>query len=232
MNDDRTKAERRLSAMAWWVAATLARRNDRLLVWHSRPLDGFYDCLGVREAEPLQIGTAIEMNRHHGSVHMHNGPEWTPVALGELLLADEPMALVQQIETAAAWTPGARRTTPRSLAYRVIARVLQSLVDERQDWDAELTRPSADGGLFRDAALVEDFPFGREMLATVPQEGRTTFAPFEHVWVLLRGGEPMALVDTLGRVATRDGVTHMMPIYASHRRLEPVIHAALGDVLP
>ena len=83
-----------------------------------------------------------------------------------------------------------------------------------------------------DPSLKRSFELGEHLLSTVPQES-TKPAPWEHIWFLTRGGTPVALLDATGRAVTHRGMVDMMaPYQQCGRRLEPVVHGALGHLLP
>ncbi|MCH1883958.1 hypothetical protein [Agrococcus sp. ARC_14] len=218
------------------MAATLARRNSRLIVWNHFPLDGFYDCLGVRDGELSDFEVRVDLNRNGGSVHVHSEQPWQPVALHTLLTADEPFDVIKLVEKVTAWPMGRRATTPRSLTYRVIAQVLQSQVDDRHRWDARLVVPREMWGYnasYPEPNVLDGFAEGREMLATL-SPGRTKFHPWENLWVIFRDEQPVAVLDTDGRIVIGNRpIASMMPIYLQNgRRIAPVIAQTLAAVLP
>lgn len=233
---ERTKAWHRANALAWWVAATLARRNSRLIVWEHHPKDGFYDCLGLRDGELSHLGIRSDVNRGGGSVHVHGEPMWSSEPLHALLSAAEPLEIVKKVEQQARWQSGRRATTGRSLTYRVIAQVLQSLVDDRHHWDVRQIRDRDHWGYgeaYPEPAVLDGFARGRQLLETLPRGG-SMFHPWENVWLLTRDDEPVAAFDTEGRVVVGDQpVAPMMPMYeAAGRRIFPVIARTLGEMLP
>lgn len=231
-----TKAWQRASALSWWIAATLARRNSRLLVWNHFPLGGFYDSLGIRDGELSDFGVTVDLNRNGGSVHVHGERSWQPVTLHTLLSADEPFEVIERVEGVAAWHVGRRATKPRSLTYRVIAQVLQSQVDDRHRWDARSIAPEemwGYGASYPEPDVLDGFAEGRALLATLTP-GRTGFHPWENLWVLSRDEQPVAVLDTDGRIVIGDRpIASMMSIYQqSGRRIAPVIAQTLAAVLP
>jgi hypothetical protein len=121
-------------------------------------------------------------------------------------------------------------TTPTTLVYRIITRVLASLVDDRDVWNARW-------GLYD--TLDEDTTVHHPAL----DEFRTTEETMEahdydvnsgDFWVVERGSRAVACLDTLGQLHTRDAEPlELIPIYRSNRRsLTATIGLAMGRLLP
>lgn len=230
-------ARRLQIAQSWWIASELARRHSHLFIVEHHPLGGFYDSLGMVDLNRDKTSSVVDINRP-GSVHIHSSGEWEPISLSEALSLESPHEVVKRVEVATGWgsPTSAPKTTARSLTYRVIARVLASMVNDQHMWDARTGwRPTGDesslGGMQAHEGL-DKFPLAKYLAHSLPSLGLIG-EPFIHVWILKRNDEPVALLDTAGRVVTKSGYRELLPTYRHHgRNLTRTIADALGDVLP
>jgi hypothetical protein len=219
-------------ARSWWLASELARRNRKLYVYEYHPGGGQYDCLALvrREQGPTSV---IDLNRA-GRLHVHQ-PETATVATWlDVVNATDPHQVVKALERAARLQPvSGLPTTPELLTYRVIARVLASVVDDRHTWDARCEAHDTTGGMGSGpCGYLEHFPRAGAAVREFPALGRP-LEPDSHVWALLRDDEPVALLDIHGTVYTRTATVDLMPAYRTHgSNLTRTIATVLGDVLP
>lgn len=215
-------------AQSWWIASELVRRHPHLLIVEHHPM-GFYDSLGIIDLKSDNRDPVVDINRP-GSVHVHSSDEFESIGLVEALSFSNAHTVVKRVETAARWgTPAiSPKTTARSLSYRVIARVLASMVNDRHEWEIRSEWWGDDP--FR--SDLEALPFAHHLANTAPKLGIQA-EPFSQLWVLKRDHSPVAIFDSVGRVVTESGYRELLPIYRrTNRSLTWVIADALGDVLP
>lgn len=221
------------AAQSWWIASELARRHPHLFIVEHHPMDGHYNSLGLVDLNADKHAVVVDINRP-GSVHVHQSGAFIPIGMPQALSFDNAHDVVKRVELAAHWgepttTP---KTTARTLTYRVIARVLASMVNDRHQWDVvtewddnEWNESSANGHF-------ESIPLARYLIDTAPSVG-VFGEPWVHFWALQRDGKTVAMLDTAGRVATASGCRELLPSYRNvNGSLTRVIADALGDVLP
>lgn len=221
-------------AQSWWIGSELARRNN-LELYEMHPGGGMYDNLAlVRRTSHGSFEALVSLNRH-GSI---SGPEGRrPTSWSEVFAAQDPHAVVHQIEASAGLGPSSRpSTTRRALAYRVIAHVLGSVVDDRHRWDARMgfLDTSNEDGCAPLPALERQFPGAVRHAERLPRS-MPFGEPWRHLWILLRDSAPVAVISDDARVFSShvEESVDLMHLYtAAQRRLRPVVDRALGDLLP
>lgn len=228
-------ARRFVIAQSWWIASEIVRRNPTLLLIETHPGGGQYDCLSLIRRTSTETTTLIDLNRA-GSLHVHHGPSGhMTLTWQEALAADGGHDVVRHLEKAAGLDPApkAPATSPRVLTYRILARILTSLVDDRHVWDArncQLDSSGMDAIATRQAELLQ-FPSVIESL----RDGRPDelFArPGYRFWTLLRDAKPVAVFDTDGRLHLPDRPpSELLPAYNRSRSLTAVVGETLGHVL-
>jgi hypothetical protein len=233
-------AARFVIAQSWWIASELARRNN-LEVHEVHPGGGMYDVLAVARITPDGPSSErLEMNRV-GSLHIFPDKigwmTWSAV-----LATDDPHDVVHRVEAALGLHPSPKPvTSPRALTYRVIARILTSLVDDRNRWDARMgvyVTTGYGGGPRQE--IDEHFPHALDHVRRLPTLPSWD-GPHRHLWILgyaldndLKAHRVAVLSDDAhlflpGKKPTVD----LMALYtANGRRLSATVHAALGRVLP
>jgi len=231
-------APRFVIAQSWWLASELARRND-LEVYEMHPADGMYDILAVgRITQDGFGGEHLKMNRE-GSLHLF--PDrigW--MKWGEVFSAEDPHDIVHRIEAALNLRPMYKPITkPRTLTYRLIARVLTSLVDDRHRWDARMgfLDTSGYGGGPRHQ-VDELFPNALDHVQHLPN--LPPWSRRRHLWILgydidSPKPHPIAVLsdDANLFLPGKKGTVDLMDRYnANGRHLNATIHAALGRLLP
>lgn len=126
-------SQRLIVAKSWWIASEIARRHPELQIIETRPYEGADDnlCLVHPRADPeLEL---IRLDRL-GAL------EATPlggIGWDDVIAEEDPHAIVRALEKWAGLAEplSAPPTTPPILVYRIIARVLTSLVDDRHVWN-------------------------------------------------------------------------------------------------
>lgn len=123
---------------------------------------------------------------------------------------------------------------PRVLTFRVITRVLASLVDDRHEWDARNGQLDSSGMDATDVHQPELQRFPTAVDALRDRRPDDLFGrPGHRFWTLLRDAEIVAVFDTDGRLHLPDRPpSELLPVYKRSRSLTAVVGETLGDVLP
>lgn len=237
-------AQRFVLAQSWWIAAELTRRHPELLVHEMHPGGGQYDVLAVFAPPYDAAGARVMLNRAGTmQVHAHDGHNGVPdIALigtwADALSARSPHAVIKQIEDVAQLNAltKAPSSTPRALAYRFIATLLTTAVNDRHHWDArnEFIDSSRDWwpGDPEINGFMDAFPEVQHDFASTPEIG-IWHEPESHFWAILRDQIPVAVVSIEGRLYRQDRHFDLVDEYANHgRRMLSVVAGALGDLLP
>lgn len=210
-------APRFSQAQAWWIASELCRRNAELSTFESFPLDGFYHGLQV---------SSSPADSHHlfmnflGGIHLlpadrpHERFGWDLA-----LAAESPHEVIRRIESTMSWSrPLPSATTRRSLTYRTIAAVINSLVNDQAPWTATLFGVPSD-------VPAQDFQ-GLASAVRTPATSPITY------WALRAGDETRAILHTGGWLFDRETAPlDMMAAYRKRRRVEDVLAATLNLAL-
>lgn len=230
-------ADRFLTAQMWWLASELVRRHPHLRI-SGVEVDEGGRLLIVHDE---QDGMSIQWDLVGGCKFLVNGVV-NKISWIEMMAALSPHEIVKRIEVATGLgipkaTP---ETTPRALAYRVIASALATAVDDRHEWYAvpapillDVDPDDADRyfGNFP-SAIEARTGYERETEAKLDagSHGLYFFQPF---WAVLRDLEPIAIFDAAGVAHTIMGATELMPVYDNiHRNLTITTVQVLGPYLP
>lgn len=125
----------------------------------------------------------------------------------EALRAESPHATVKMIENVSGLgipddTPA---TTPYSVMFRVIARTLAMLVDDRHSWDVRSELYHSDDARTTYARrYAEQFPTAGDSIGRMLLEN---IDPNLNFWALLRDNSPVGVFDTYGIMHRSDGDT-------------------------
>ena len=225
-------ASRFIIAQSWWIASELVRRHPKLGLAETHPCSGMYDCLSLFATDGKHRTTLIDLNRV-GSTHIHVNPDFEPLTWEEVHETTDPHESIRRIEAGT----GLKRpsptppTSPAALSYRVIARVLASMVNEKDPWDVRNEQLDSSISEGKPRGYVAGFPRAAE-LAKVPHPG-DVWAPGYQYWALLRAEQPVAILDTSGRVFLPDKQYDLNQLYKQGgRSITELIHRTLGEVLP
>lgn len=228
-------ARRFVLAQSWWIASEIVRRNPALLLIETHPGGGQYDCLSLIRRTPSATTTLIDLNRT-GRAHVHVTDDFKPIPWTEAIAASGGHDVVHSLEQAAGLNPPAKAqpTGPRVLTFRVIARVLASLVDDRHEWDARNVQLDSSGMDAMDSHRPELLQFPTVVEALRDKRSDDLFGrPGYRFWTLLRDGKPVAVFDIDGRLHLPDQPpSELLPAYKRTRSLTAVIGETLGHVLP
>lgn len=235
-------APRYKNAAYWWIVSELIRRHPYLELRETYPMDGFYDCLTL--VGPGTRGNVhIDFNRL-GSIHIH--PDLIHfLEAGEIMKSSDPHRSVRRIEEAAGLVPPSKTppSSPRTITLRLMARLMNFLVNDRAAWQIQMLAPEATGHaislldtpefaagkspLPRVFSRLEDFHAFLESSRFTQQAGPGRF------WAVRRDNDVVAVFDTDGVVHTASARTALRPLYARmNRNLTQTMAAALADVLP
>ncbi|MFG1636984.1 TY-Chap2 family putative peptide chaperone [Pseudonocardia alni] len=223
-------------AQSWWLASELVRRHPHLLVLETHPGGGQYDCLTLVERGSVAPVGLLQLNRA-GRMHVepHLG-QFEPVEWIEMLTTDDGHSALRTLEQRAGLRPPVPRapaTGPHTLSYRVLARILASLVDDRHAWDVRNGQLDSSGYGGGPRPGLDRFPSVREGLCDV-RASDLLGEPAYRFWLLLRAEDAVAVLDTDGRVhfTDRDPV-ELLPVYRENgSRLTTLVGRVFGHVLP
>ncbi|WP_168625665.1 hypothetical protein [Cryobacterium sp. BB307] len=231
-------ADRFLYAQIWWIASELVRRHPHLRISGVEVDEG--DRLVIVHDE--QDAMSIQWDLVGGCKYLVDG-QVKAISWIQMMAASNPHEIVKRIEVGTGLgvpkaTPG---TTPRSLAYRIIASALNAAVNDRHDWYAVPAPMQVDEDpLYPASSLFTSFPttvearqgYADAALQQLEGTGRGVYF-FQPFWAILRDLEPVAIVDAAGVSHTKIGATPLLPVYESlDRNLTLTMARVLGPHLP
>ncbi len=227
-----------VNAESWWIASQLARRHPELLVYEMHPGGGQYDVLCIAQAEELSLGAPglspkVMINRA-GSIQVHDADQMDVVATwDEVLRSAHPHSALLEIENRArlASPRSTPKAEPRTLTYRVIAGILQVLVNDKDPWDVRCESLDSSGMSSGNHGFIAGFPAAIESSREAPRLG-IYGEPESHFWALLRGKSPVAMLSIDGQMFLTSGETvSLMSVYGSEgRNLRKTVARALDLV--
>lgn len=132
-----TPARRFLLAQWWWIASELARRSStlRLMTFPSMhdPIELRLRVRSTRDSRNVTFNTT-------GGVILYRNDTVQRLAHADLFTTNSPHDVVKHIELELGWAGPTSATTPRSLAYRLIAGVMGAKINDRHTWAVEEIR--------------------------------------------------------------------------------------------
>lgn len=227
---------------SWWIASELVRRRPELIVYEMHPGGGMYDVLSValpsvfKPGAPFDQHPQVMLNRT-GSLQVHhvgedNGGHAMLGSWADVLAEPDPHGWVKLIENTAGFTPSKKAppTTPRSLAYRVMAEALSMLRHDRRTWDVRNDFHDSSEESPRNNYLSE-FPLAQNDFGIVTRLGIYS-EPQSHFWALLRNGKPVAIISIDGWFYVSDNRFNLMEEYKlNHRKIIPTVAKLLIPIL-
>lgn len=219
-------AQRFITAQSWWIASEIARRHPHLQIIETHPAGGMYDCLSLIGPGPAPL---VHLNRV-GTITART----LKLSWAEAFSAAGGHDLVKRLEEDLDLERrAAPATTGRTLTYRVLARVLTSLIDDRHRWTAcngWYDTSDEGGGQRRE---LQQFPTVVHGLRDHRPDDLLR-APAYRYWLLLKDDRPVAVLDTDGRLHQTDqAALELLPLHRRNRsRLTTTVRAALGHLLP
>ena len=207
-------ADRFIEAQTWWIASELIRRHP-----HLRLAETTHDEVGtslVAYDPESVIETQVILNRAAG-IHLPDRPDFE-IGWSEVFAAPSAHTVLLKIEAGLGMPleglPPA--TTEVTIVYRVIARILTSLVDDRHSWMIRGERPDDPSVLehINWAGDTSSFATLEDLIArwfVDSAAGRLEDQGLTHLWVLLRDLEPVAAFDLYGDVHTQYGRESLLP---------------------
>jgi len=221
-------AERFLIAQTWWIASEFARSHPD---WAIRFGDqGGYLTLVDPEGEMLRIVV------NPGAIHLF-GQDSTHTTIAHPLSTAHPHEAVKAIERFIGDPPHLKTpaSTPRTLAYRLLAAVLNVTVNEKARWEIrnEITGDDSLGDGPIRAGLVPQFPDAAHDARAVRSEAWDLGEPLRHYWAILRDNHPVAIVSTEGRAYLPDRTIDLQPAHETNgRSMLRLVTELIGDLLP
>ena len=222
-------ARRYIIEQSWWLASELCRRHPHLRVYEMHPADGMYDMLRIFAplTDPVRMGELVDMNRA-GRIHLPDVESFDPILWSAGLSAQDPHEIVKKIERGRGWelTRKSPATTPTSLVYRLISRVLTRNLNDRYHWDARSVYLDHALGSSRRSEFIDAFPTAEgilaELRATTPQEQDCA----SRMWVITRDDDPAMLFDDRGFAHSKDGTrTELMSLYKKNGSVQLTINS-------
>lgn len=215
-SEPRVPADRFIEAQIWWLASELLRRHPHLCLCET-----VHDEVGTSLVayDPHAVeNNQVIFNRISG-IHIPAQGDFE-VRWNEVFAAPSAHTILLRIENALGiplhGAPPA--TTEVTIAFRIIARVLASLVDDRYSWMVRGERPE-DPSVCENIDWVgdtSDFPSLEDLIARWFEDaaiGRLDEHGPTHLWALLRDLEPVAIFDLYGNVHTRYGREPLLAYY-------------------
>ena len=237
-------AQRFVLAQSWWVGAELVRRHPELILHEMHPGGGQYDVLAAFTL-PHDEGLMRVMLNRVGTmqVHISDTPHGEPATTvigtwAAALSVQNPHEIVKRIEHAAKLAVSAKapKSTSRALAYRFIATLLASTVNDRHLWDARNDFIDLSGGDWWPGdpevhGFTDGFLGVREDFPSTPKIGLWK-EPNSHFWAILRDEIPVAIVSVEGRVYRQASRHDLAELYAANgRHMLPLVASILSDLL-
>ena len=219
-------AERFLLAQAWWVASEFARRHPN---WAIR----FHDqgsCLTLVNPE----GEMPRIIVNPSAIHLF-GQDSTHATIAHPLSTAHPYEAVKAIERFIGGPPHLKTpaSTSRTLAYRLLATVLNVTVNEKAQWEVrnEIVGDDGDGPIR--AGLVSQFPDVARDASLLRSETWDLDEPFRHYWAILRDERPVAIVSTEGRAYLAERAIDLQPAYETNgHSMLSLATDLIGGLLP
>jgi hypothetical protein len=236
-SEHRAIADRFILTQTWWIASELVRRHPHLLI--SRIAD---DTVGspILIVHDEQKAMRIQFDLLAWIQYLATG-ELRQLDWQDVFSHGDAHAIVKRIEAETGLgkpvhTPS---TNGRSLAYRMISRVLASTVDDRHTWQAVpalLTQGLALPPEWEQFGhLPTAFDAGRGRLLDVFEAEVVGNRQVLHqqFWALTRDLETVALLDIAGFVHTASGKEDLMEYYRMYDgNLTMTVAEVLGEYLP
>lgn len=219
-------AERFLLAQAWWVASEFARRHPS---WAIRFGDkGSYLTLVNPESEMPRIVV------NPSAIHLF-GQDSTHTTITHPLSTACPYEAVKAIESFIGDPPHLKTppSMPRTLAYRLLATVLNVTVNDQANWEVrnEIIGDDGDGPIR--AGLVSQFPAALRDVSALRSNTWDLGEPLRHYWAILRDEHPVAIVSTEGRAYLPDRTIDLQPAYkANGHSMLRLTTDLIGGLLP
>jgi len=219
-------AERFLLAQAWWVTSEFARRHPS---WAIRFGDqGSYLTLVNPESEMPRIVV------NPSAIHLF-GQDSTHTTITHPLSTAHPYEAVKAIERSIGDPPHLKTppSTPRTIAYRLLATVLNVTVNEKARWEVrnEIIGDDGDGPIR--AGVVSQFPAALRDASALRSEVWDLAEPLRHYWAILRDERPVAIVSIEGRAYLPDRAIDLQPAYETNgRSMLRLVTDLIGDLLP
>jgi type III secretion system-like peptide-binding chaperone len=225
-------AQRFVLAQSWWIARELVRRHPHLRLIETHPGGGQYDCLTLLDSRSAGPGSLVDLNRA-GRIHVDNGA-CEPLGWDTVFAARGGHDIVRRIEAVAGLHPlvPAPPTGPSALTYRVLARILTSLVDDRHTWDVRNGQLDSSGYGGGRRSELDWFPSAVKALRDVRPDDLFQ-EPAYRFWILLRDTDPVVVLDTDGRLHLRNQLSaELLAVYkGSSRSLTITVAEVLGHLL-
>jgi hypothetical protein len=241
MSDESTYriADRFALQQTWWIASELARRHPELQITRLEDLESI-PIIVVHDGptgKRVQFDLVGGIQYFKGAIHNH-------ITWPEVFSQNDAHAVMRGIEDGVGFgvTETTPATTPRSLVYRVVARLLAMNVDDRKTWQV-VSAPimGVDGATDATYTALESFStaidaaetYVTDAISQAAGAGTDSNRLFWHepLWLLLEDFEPVAVLDEGGIAHLPNGAKiDLLRMYRSFGRdLNPVATLLIVD---
>ncbi|MET4639586.1 hypothetical protein [Mycetocola sp. 2940] len=222
-------AERHIIAESWWIISELAARHPEYLAWEMHPGGGMYDCLALLKPGESPV---VQLNRA-GSLHVSTKSDFR-LSWESVFANPSPHGPVKAIEEAAGLPLNGPRpaSTHRTLAYRLIAKLLSMQLHDRHYWDARNEfLDSSDWDAEELRGYLDYFPMAAVAARSASRLGLHS-EPQSHFWAILRDDTPIAVVSIEGVLYRKGRAFDLMDEYqAAGKSITGVVAKCFGDCL-
>ena len=221
---------------SWRIVSELSRRYPgKFKVIETHPGGGQYDCLSLYAKKQKHIAAFNRVGRLHIFENFDGSQQERPLDIWrDMMESYNPKETLDKISGLIGLPiPGKLpSSTPTTLVYRFIAEFLTHAAFGNHDWECRsgYEDTSGYGGGVR--SYFKKFPQARERLRIgLPDDFLEE--PAYRFWFLCRENQPVLCLETNGMVWTEKGKAYILTdLYASKRKVWPMIQEIAGDLLP
>ncbi|MCM3849995.1 hypothetical protein ND486_27775 [Pseudonocardia sp. DR1-2] len=217
-------------AQSWWIASQLVRRHPRLAIIETKPDFTAQDNLALIDSvvAPSSRGAVLEIDRN-GSLGRSSEPELPSMTWREVFEAGDPFEPLTRLEATAglASPAGNPRSGRKAVAYRLIARLLSTTLNDRRPLQVRsgyLQTFQLGSGCWPELRHFPDVAAALDDVRTDDVDGQ----PGYRFWMLEHDHRLVAVLDTDARLYYADETS--TDVYKRYRRTGSLTRT-LGDTL-
>jgi|GEM_PF-950213 len=218
---------------SWEAAARLTRRHPQLLLFESHQGGGTADALTFVDRDRPDWSRCISLNRE-GSAHISpftttgsNTKRWP--TLWAAWIADPDRALLELESRAVLRTPTSPAPTIAAACYRLMANTITAAGEQsRWEWRNGMEDTSGYGGGVREHHF-RSFEDAKARLGEREPDDLYD-NPAYRFWFLLKDGDPLACIETVGTLWTSSDETHHIsaPVADDSAAIAALVQEILG----